>query len=475
MTAPGLAQSARRLAAIAWPVFVGQVAVLAFSTVDTIMVGRHDATDLAALAIGSAAYVSIFVGLMGMVMAVGPITGQLFGARRYAECGLELHQAIWLALALSIIGIVLLRNPEPFLAFAKAPPDVALRVRGYLDGLSFALPSALVFAAYRGFNIALSRPKAVMAIQLGGLLLKLPMNTLLVFGATSAVGDLHVPALGVAGCGVATALVMAAQLVVAFLLLRHDPFYAPFHVRRRFAWPRRANLVALLRLGVPMGLSILTEVTGFTFMALFISRLGSTGVAGHQIAVNMVSLMFMLPLSIANAASTLVAQRIGAGDGSDARRLGWHSVALGGVIAAASSSMVFAFRQPLIELYTHDPSVVAAALPLLAWLALFHVGDALQTVAAFVLRAYRIASVPLVINVLAMWGVGLGGGYWLAFDVSGEVPETLIGARGFWAASAAGLWVAAIGLNGFLAWMLSERRRTHRVASIDGPAVNPAG
>jgi hypothetical protein len=104
-----------------------------------------------------------------------------------------------------------------------------------------------------------------------------------------------------------------------------------------------------------MGLSILIEVTGFTFMAFFISRIGATPVAGHQIAVNMVSLMFMLPLSIANASSVLVAQRIGAGDSDDAGRIGWAGLEIGVLIAAVLGSAVYLLREPLIGLYTERP------------------------------------------------------------------------------------------------------------------------
>ncbi|HEY4959167.1 MAG TPA: MATE family efflux transporter, partial [Caldimonas sp.] len=336
MTRLGLRQSARRIAPLAWPVFVGQVAVLAFSTVDTVMTARASALDLAALAVGAAAYISTFVGFMGIVLAVGPIAGQLFGAGKLRESGQQAQQAMWLALALAIPGCALLLAPDPFLALAHAEPAVAAKVRDYLLGLAFALPPALVFTAYRGFNIAVSRPKAVMAMQLGGLALKVPLNALFVFGIDVATpfGALSTPAFGAAGCGVATAVVMWCQLGSALWWLRRDPFYVPFGIARGMARPSSASLSALLRLGVPMGLAILVEVTGFTFMAFFVSRIGATVVAGHQIAVNMVSMMFMLPLAIANAVSTLVAQRVGAGDSADARRIGWAGLEIGVAIAA---------------------------------------------------------------------------------------------------------------------------------------------
>ncbi len=448
-----LASSAKRIAPLAWPVFIGQVAVLAFSTVDTMMAARAGGTDLAALAIGGAAYVTVFVGLMGIVLAISPIAGQLYGAKHFEACGAQLHQAMWLALALSIPGCAVLLFPQPFLDLARASPEVSVKVRGHLAALAVALPPALLFTAFRGFNTAVSRPKIIMLLQLGALALKVPLTALFVFGA----GPL--PAFGAPGCGMATAVCMVLQLGAVWTLLRRDPFYERFHIGDRFSRPHRASLLALLRLGVPMGGSIMIEVTGFTFMAFFISRLGATPVAGHQIAVNLVSLMFMMPLAIANASSTLVAQRIGAGDEPDAHRIGWHGLEIGVAIAAAMGCSVYLFREAIIGLYTRDAIIVAAAMPLLAWVAVFHIADAAQAVAGFVLRAYRIAVVPLVIYALAIWGVGLAGGYAVGFNVTGLTPPSLQGAVGMWFAATSGLVVAGTGMCGFLAWMIRSRRR----------------
>lgn len=453
-----LAGSARRIAPLAWPVLVGQLSVIAFGTLDTVLVARFAAQDLAALAVGGAAYVTIFIGLMGVVLAVGPISGQLFGARKLPEAGHQLHQAVWLALALSVLGSSLLAFPAPFLALSQVGPEVAAKVRGYLLALALALPASLVFASFRGFNNAVSRPKAVMLLQLGGLLLKLPLSVLMVFGAE----PIGLPPLGVVGCGIATAIAMWLQLLAAAWLLRRDRFYAPFQPplaagRPWLQRPDRKALVAQLRLGVPMGLTILVEVTGFSFMAIFIARLGTTPVAGHQIAANLAALMFMVPLSLGNATSTLVAQRIGALDLADARRIGWHGVQIGLGVAAVMGTVVWLGREAVLGLYTGDPLVQAAVLPLLAWVALFHFFDAAQGVVAFVLRAWRVATVPVVIFVVAMWGVGLGGGYLLAFDPLGIVPPALQGARGFWSASAAGLLVAAVALTALLAVVHRQR------------------
>jgi len=458
-----LADDARRIAALAWPVLVGQLAVLGFSTVDTVLVGRYSSTDLAAFAVGASAYITVFIGLMGVVLAIGPIVGQLYGARRLAEAGQQLHQCVWLALGLSVVGSTLLAFPYPFLALSRATPEVAGKINGYLMALAFALPASLLFTVFRGFNTAVSRPKAVMVVQLGGLALKIPLSTALVFGVPA----LGIPALGVTGCGLATLIAMWSQLLAAMLLLRRDPFYRRFELNGHgLARPHRPSLLALLRLGVPMGLTILIEVTAFSFMAIFIARLGTTAVAGHQIAANLVSVMFMLPLALSSATSTLVAQSIGADAREAARRIGWRGLQITLGLSVLVGSTVFALRPRIVGLYTQDAAVIAAALPLLTWVALFHIGDALQTMAQFVLRAWRVTVVSLVVFALSMWGVGLAGGYALAFGLLGETQ----GASGFWLAGTSGLVLAGLALTTFLAWMLRQQKRRHARAG-----VTPAG
>jgi len=436
----GLLHSGRQLAPLAWPVFVGQLAVLAFNTVDTLMLGRLGSQALAALAVGSAAYVTIFVGLMGVVLAIGPLAGRQFGAQNLPAAGAQYQQAQWLALFLALPGMALLAWPEPFIRLAALEPAVAEQVRAYLQPMAIGLVPALLFTAYRGFNTAVSRPKAVMVLQLGGLVLKVPLTALLVFGA----GPL--PGMGAAGCGWATATVMLLQWFTAREILKRDGFYAPFKLSPwRDTRPKLEAQRSLLRLGVPMGGSILVEVTGFTFMAFFIARLGTTPVAGHQIAVNLVSMLFMLPLALSSAATTLVAQSLGAQDLHAARRLGRHALLWGLLIAAVVGGALALLREPVVHLYTRDAAAAAAALPLLVWVWFFHIGDAVQTVAAGVLRAHHVATLPMVVYVVALWVVGIGGGYQLAFGGAG--------ALGFWWSATFGLLLAGGLLAALQLWV----------------------
>lgn len=457
-----LAVDARRLYRLAWPVLVGQLAVIGFSTVDTVLVARHARQDLAALSIGAAAYITVFVGLMGVVLALGPIVGQLFGAGRLAQAGRQLHQAVWIALALALLGCALLVFPTPFLAIAQATPEVEAKARGYLLALAVALPGALLMQAYRGFNNAVSRPKAVMALQIAGLGLKLPLSAALVFGLPGV----GIPPLGVIGCGIATAVVMWLQALVAWQVLRRDRFYTRFELfGRGLDAPDRAALLAQLRLGLPMGATIMIEVSGFTLMAIYISRLGVLPVAGHQIAANLAAILFMLPMAIGQAGMTLVSQRIGARDLADAVRLGWHAVlvALAAALVVAGALMVG--RGTVAHLYTGDAAVLAVAVPLLGWLALFQVVDAVQAVASFVLRAWHVTLLPMWIYAVSAWAIGLGGGYVLAFDPFGGAPAAWRGQTGYWVAATAGLAVAALALTGLLAAVSRRHRPTPAAAT----------
>ena len=454
----GFAAHAQRIVSLSWPVFIGQIAVLAFGTVDTLLVARHSSADLAALAVGGSTYITIFIGLMGMVLAISPIVGQLYGARRLDEAGHQFWQALWLALAVALLGVLALAFPAPILALARPSPAMAEKVRAYLQALAFAVPASLLFTVFRGFNNAVSRPKAVMALQLGGLALKVPLSILLVYGDA----DWGIAAMGVEGCGWSTTAVMWLQALVAAVVLRRDPFYRQFHLGRPGAWrPHRASLAALSRLGFPMGLSLMVEVTGFSFMAIFIARIGETAVAGHQVAVNLVSMLFMLPMALSNGTSTLVAQSIGARDLRDARSLGWHGLQLALGIAAVVGITIFLTRAQVVGLYTDNPAVVAATLPLLTWVVLFHTADAAQVMAAFVLRSWRVATVPTLIYVLSLWGLGLGGGYWMAFDPWQQWPDAVHGARGYWIASTTGLTVAGAALVALLWWVMRQKREAH--------------
>ncbi|RJG04061.1 MATE family efflux transporter [Noviherbaspirillum sedimenti] len=442
-------QEARRpaaqIAALAWPILVGQLAVIANGVMDTAMTARYSATDLAALSIAVSVYVSVFVSANGVLYALAPIVGQLYGARRFEAIGAEIRQGLWLTVFLTVAGCLILLFPQPLLALAQASPELNAKASSYLQILALALPASLGFRIYGAFNNAIARPRAVMLIQLAALLLKVPLNAWFIFGG------LGLPALGGPGCALATAVTAWLSLAAGWTILRYSPSYRVFNLfGAGFSAPRWQAQRTLLRLGIPMGLSYLIEVSAFTFMALFIARLGETAVAGHQVTANFVTVLYMLPLSIASASGTLVAHALGARDRAAAQRLGTAGIRLAAGIAAGAGVAVWLGRDAIVRAYTPDPSIIASALPLYAFVGVYIFFDALQVSAAYILRAYKITLVPTIIYALMLWGVGLGGGYLLGFDLLGLAPRLPTGAAGFWLGNTASVLLAAV----FLLWHL---------------------
>ncbi|RFU47813.1 MATE family efflux transporter [Paraburkholderia sp. DHOC27] len=452
----------RKIAALAWPVLIGQLAIIAFGVIDTAMVGRYSAVDLAALGLGSSIYISVYIGLTGILTALQPIAGQLYGGRRYGEIGEEVRQSFWLAFALMTLGFLILYFPEPILHVARVPAALHDRTVAYLQILAFGLPAGLTFRIYSSLTNAVGQPRLVMILQVGALLLKFPLNRWFIFGG------LGVPALGGPGCALASTAINWTLAVVGILLMTRLDVFRPFAIFSHFCWPVWRRQAAQLRLGLPMGLSYLIEVTSYTFMALFIARFGTTTLAGHQIAGNVGAVLYMTPLSIGIATSTLVAQALGAHRHEAARTLSRHGILMAVMIACCYGVIVLALRPLIIEGYTPNAQVAAAAMPLVLIVVFYHVFDSLQVTAAFILRAYKVAVVPTVIYAVALWGVGLGGGYLLGFDIIGATPVWLTGARGFWFANMASLGIAGVGLALYLRMVSKRHLQAGHAPQTDG-------
>jgi len=435
---------------------IGQLAVIANGVIDTAMTSRFSATDLAALALGASIYISVFVGLNGVLAAISPVVGQLFGAERFEDIGAEVKQGAWLALFLMLFGCAFLLFPQPLLSLAHASPQLSEKATLYLRILALALPATMGFRLYASLNTAIGRPKMVMSLQVAALALKVPLNALFIFGGSG------LPAMGGPGCALATGITVWMTFIIGFLILRFDVSYRMFRIfGSGFVLPKWKALRELLTLGIPMGLSYLIEVTAFTFMALFIARLGDTAVAGHQITANFATVLYMLPLSIANATGTLVAQSIGARRLDVARQVGFAGIRLSAVLSVTIGCVVWLARDLIVRAYTPNEAIMAMALPLFVFIAFYQLFDSVQVTTAFVLRAYKVAVVPTLMYAVALWGIGLGGGYILGLNPFGISPKPLQGAAGFWMGNSVSLALVAAGLLWYL--RVVERKTAREV------------
>lgn len=426
----------RDLFHLAWPVLVAQVAVVGNGVIDSVMAGRLSAVDLAAVGIGASIYITVFVTLMGVLLALTPTVAHLYGAGRYGEIGEEVRQCAWVGLALTAVAVPLLLFPDPLVRFTRLPAEVEPKLRAYLAILAWGVAPALAFRVFYGFMSGIGRPRAIMALNLLGLALKLPLNAVFMYGLD----------MGAAGCAASTVVIawLTALLAWGWCARRLD--CGEFGVFARLTPPRLAQIGRLLKLGLPIGGTFLVDVTAFTFMALFVARLGAVTSAAHQIAANLAILAFMLPLALGHATSVLAGQALGAGDPRRARHAGLAGLGTAVALSLAVSLALWLGASHLAALYTTDPQVRSLAASLVAIVAAYHLADALQAVMVNTLRGFKKTTVPMVVYAVALWGIGLGGGYVLGLtDLLGPAR----GAAGFWLASATSLAVAGAAVTGY--------------------------
>lgn len=442
----------RTIARHAGTVLVGQLAVMSFGIADTLIAGRYSPQALAVLALASSIYISIYVALNGLMQALLPVWAELHGAGRQAEVGQSVRQALYIAGGASLLGICGLWFPDLWLSATQVPVDLWPDVRAYLRILAVALVPSLLFRLYGTLNQSLGHPRLVTWLQAGALLVKVPLSLALTFGWAGFAG------LGVVGCAWATLAVNSWMLLAGLWLLRTQDIYRPYQLWQRPEKPDWPVIRRFLALGVPAGLSIMVEVTSFTLMALFIARLGAVALASHQIAASVAAVLYMVPLSLGIASSARTGFWLGAGQPGKARRAAAMGIGLAVGAAALGAGLLLLGREALAQAFSQDPGVVQAAALWLGWVALYHLADAVQAVCAYLLRCYRITLMPLVIYTALLWGVGLYGGYLLAYQGVEALDWAMRpSVDTFWITSTAALAVVSL-LFAAMVWRATRAR-----------------
>ncbi|MDR1726946.1 MAG: MATE family efflux transporter [Acidobacteriota bacterium] len=443
---PATSKLVRVILGTAWPVLVAQLVSIGMMVVDTLVVGRYSTRHLAAVAVGSGIYVALAMGLGGVLQALAPVVGQSYGAGQTEKIGFALRQGLWLALALAVGGGALLAAPGWLLAPAHLEPDVEEIAVCYMRVLALSLPASLGYRAFHATATALGQPHPLMVVAF--------LETLghAVLASCLVGGRLGLPELGAAGAALSQVAVSFISLALCFWLLLKSPRFAPFRVFAHWERPSWPVQKEFLRLGIPIGMSFLVEISAFTLMAIFIARLGAETVGGHRIAANLSALVYMLPLALAIATAAQVAQSVGAGNERQARAYAFTGLKIACVCAVSMVAVLLWLRAPIAWLATDDPRVAETAIALAFYIALYQFFDAVQTIACFSLRGYKISFVPLLVHLACFWGLGLGLGYWLAFN--DRAPQ---GAAGFWQAAVASTVTAALSFGGLL-WRVTKRR-----------------
>ncbi len=419
----------RSLLRLAVPIVAVQVGMMFMGVVDTLMVGRVSAAALAAVALGNLYFFFIALFGMGVLFGLDPVVSQAVGARDHDAIARAIQRGLVLAATLSVLVLVPLLLVEPVVTLLRQPPDVIPLASGYVRAATPGMLAFLGFVVLRQTLQAMDRVRPIVVAIVAANLVNAFMNWLLVFGHWGF------PALGPVGTGWATTFSRWTMLLFLATLTARTlgPYLRP--AGRVVLQPR--PLWRMLRLGAPVGAQFQLEMGAFAAVALLMGWLGTAQMAGHQVAINLASLTFMVPVGISQAGAVRVGQAVGRDDPAGARAAVKASL-LAGVAFMSTTAVIFlTLPGPLAGLYTNEADVLAVAVTLIPIAGVFQVFDGLQAVSGGVLRGIGDTTAPFVANLLAFWMAGLPVGIYLGF-------RTDAGPVGLWWGLTLGLALVAL-------------------------------
>ncbi len=433
MTREDICKEFRSQIVLILPMLMAQIAQVSLGVADTIMTGRAGALDMAGVALSTSLWVPTLLFGQGVVLAVTPAVAQLRGQGDDTAIYQTLRQSIWLALGMSVLLLTVTGVLAGHLELFGLDEDLAYISRGYLHAVMCGGPAYLLFIALRCSMEGYSRVRPAMVASIAALVVNIPFNYLFIFG------KFGFPRLGGIGAGVATAITYWAMLGVMIVFAsRMSEFRTAFS---RLELPRPAVLLRLFRVGLPGALALLCEVSMFALIALLLAPLGAIEVAGHQVALNFSTLIFIMPLSIGMASTIRVGLAIG--KNSPHKIILATRVALGTalVVGVLSALLTFCLCRQVAMLYNPDPVIINLAASLLVLASCYQITDALQTTAIGILRGYNDTKAIFAVTFFCYWIISMPLG-WTLGRTDWLVPAQ--GARGFWIAIIVGLSLAAV-------------------------------
>lgn len=423
---------------LALPIVIVQVGLMTMGVADTIMVGHVSAEALGAVALGNIYFFGASIFGMGALLALDPIAAQAVGAGDHEEVARAIQRGLLLAAGLCLpVTLVLLPVASVLRVMAQPEALVRLATPFCLIGIA-GLPGFFAFVVLRQGLQAQGRIRAIILSVVLANLANIFFNWVFIYG------HLGSAPLGVVGSAWATVI---GRTLLPLLLLGFDWTHLKgqlFPLRSRLT--ARGPLWEMLKLGAPIGFQHQLEYGVFGLVGLLMGRFGEVEIAGHQIALNLSSLTFMVPLGVGSAAAVLVGHAAGTGDRESASERAAASLLCGFVFMAAMALVFLTMTGSLADVYTDDPAVRSVALLLIPLAGIFQVFDGLQVVSIGVLRGLGDTRAPMVINLFGFWLVGLPVGIWLAFSRG-------LGPQGLWW----GLVIGLIGVAAALVWRVRWR------------------
>lgn len=432
------------LLTLAIPMFLAQIAQVGTGFVDTVMAGAAGKEDLAAVALGSAFFFTIFVTFMGIMTALNPILAHEFGKNSQSNknnttnqhnLGRLTQQGLWFGAILGVFGMLILWALTPiFKAQLKVLPQTLDILSHYLIFVALAMPALMMSRALYALAISIGKPKTITYISWLVFFVNIPLNYAFIYG------KFGLPRLGGAGCGVATMLVAYLGLFAMLVVVTKHKDFKPFAVFQRLYKPNLTDFRSFLTLGLPIGLSFFIEVSLFTFIMFLLAKLDGdteTFLAAQQIVMSLSSLIYMIPQSIGIASTARVGVNLGQNNFVKARYSTGVAISFGMMMACLTALLIVLARHQLASIYTNEREILALASSILLFAAAFQLVDAVQSITSAALRGYKLTKTPMLIHILAFWGCGLLPGAYLAFGGG-------MGIYGFWWALVVSLAIAAV-------------------------------
>ncbi|ACR28106.1 MATE family efflux transporter [Burkholderia glumae] len=431
---PSFSRHAADTARLAAPLAIAQLSQMAMSVTDTVLLGSLGPDALAAGGLGATLFFVAVTVLQGVLSSVSVSVAHARGARDDSQIPHIYWTGVVLALLLSVPAIAVLLYTEPLLLMFHEPPMLAHHIGEYTRVLSLAAPGSLIgVGLMRSFLPAIGAARRLLWVSIASVGVNAVLNYGLIHGAFG------LPRLGFLGSAAATTLTIWLTAISLMLLLHGRPAYRQFVAASRPKLPLMGELVGI---GWPVAITYGVESTLFLATGLTIGVLGETSLAAHQIALNIASVTFMVPLAIGQAANVRVSYWVGAGAPLAARHAGFVAIGLGAAFMLLSGLVMIVAPHAIVGLYLRldDPAnarTIALAASLLGIAALFQIVDGVQTVGSGCLRGLKDTRVPMLAATIGYWGIGFPVGYWFAFHVG-------LGARGLWWGLAAGLASVAV-------------------------------
>ncbi|MFM7628572.1 MAG: MATE family efflux transporter [Algoriphagus sp.] len=416
---------------LAYPVMLSQLGQVSVGIADSMMVGRLGALPLAASSLANSIFFVTLMFGIGISMGVTPLVSKAAGKQKISRITRLFGHSFWINVLSSILLFLFVLGFTPWMSVLNQPEEVTELALPYLLIISASLIPLMIFQTFKQVAEGLSMTKQAMVITLFGNLVNVFFNWLLIWGIWGF------PELGLNGAGWATLLSRVVMMVVMGGYLLYAKRFEVYHFSLRITKPSLAIATRILKIGIPTGFQFIFEVSAFSAAAIMMGWIGVKELAGHQIALNLASISYMMATGLATAGMIRVSYFVGVGDFKGMREAGM--VAFGMVIyfMFCCALVFFGARFFLPSLYIQDPEVISLAASLLVLAGFFQISDGIQVVGLGVHRGLEDVKVPTLITFFAYWGLGLPLGYLIAFPLG-------YAERGIWVGLVIGLSVTAI-------------------------------